>query len=130
MNTHTEKYLILLSVIAVLLFTFTGRTVVQAVSNGGGAVQTNGDISFYEESTSTSETEDSTENSTADSSSSTTGTLPETGTTTKPAGKLPSTGELVVKSLSISGGVILVVAGILFWLKRKKQADEGKGSRG
>lgn len=117
MNKIRKQSLILLSVIAVLLLTFSGMPQAFAETNGGGGVQTNGEVGFYEESTSASSTTESSTKGTT-----TTSTLPST--LTKPTGKLPSTGELVVKSLSISGGIILIIGLLLFWWKRRRQVDE------
>ena len=48
----------------------------------------------------------------------------DTGTYTKPEGRYPSTGELVKTSLSVSGAVLIGAAGLFYWWKRKKQAQE------
>lgn len=72
----------------------------------GGVVQTKGEVGFYEE-TSPSTT-------TSDSSTPT--------KVTKPKGKFPSTGELVKKSMMVSGGLILVL--LLFILLHKQRKKE------
>jgi LPXTG-motif cell wall-anchored protein len=78
------------------------------------AVQTNGEIVFSDESTSpTSETSASTPSSEEPIK--------------KPAGKYPSTGELIQKSLSISGIAILVFAVGLYLFKRKQRVERKRG---
>ncbi|MGX7245491.1 LPXTG cell wall anchor domain-containing protein [Enterococcus quebecensis] len=75
-------------------------------SENGGAVQTNGVISFYDEDSATSP------------SSSQQKENPQL--VEKPKGRYPSTGELVKKSLSLSGFILLLAAIILFFWTRKK----------
>ncbi|WP_086315369.1 hypothetical protein A5821_002852 [Enterococcus sp. 7F3_DIV0205] len=75
-------------------------------SENGGAVQTNGVISFYDEDSTTSP------------SSSQQKDNPQL--VEKPKGRYPSTGELVKKSLSLSGIILLLAAIILFFWTRKK----------
>lgn len=127
-------------------FGFQG-SIAEAVE--GDAVTTNGVVSFYEAEASSSESTDSSEpipsSTTESTTSSTTDTTsssktptpnessdslpnasetkPSGGTTSKPAGSYPSTGELVKKSLMISGAVIIALVLFLFW-KRKKARDE------
>lgn len=101
----------------------------------GGAVQTNGVISFYEESTPPNSTTEPTSGTTEPSVSasevpvpSDTSSYPSTGTTTKPTGSYPSTGELVGASLGISGLILVALVLILFFYKRKREQDSaGKG---
>lgn len=98
----------------------------RAAANGnGGSVQTNGVISFYDETIASSSTEP-TASSTVDSSI-TEPTMTDSGIVEKPAGgKLPSTGELVKMSLSVSGiAVISAVLFFFFWKKRKENKKEG-----
>lgn len=76
------------------------------------SVKTNGEIVFTEESTPpTSETTSSSEEPTK-----------------KPAGKYPSTGELIQKSLSVSGIAVLVFALGFYLVKRKREAARKEGS--
>lgn len=105
------------SVVAVVLF-FSYPLFGMAEENGG-AVQTNGGITFYEESISISSTEQSTTPSTTSKP-----------TSQKPVGRYPSTGELVKASLGISGAVLVAIVLILFYLKRKKEREntEEKGA--
>lgn len=72
----------------------------------GGVVQTKGEVGFYEEtspSTTTSESSTSVE-------------------VTKPKGKFPSTGELIKKSMMVSGTLILLL--LLFVLLNKQRKKE------
>lgn len=96
---HAYVGLILLALIGGFLGIFTTAYGEEA------AVQTNGEIIFSSETTSTSSSEP----------------------VEKPRGKFPSTGELVVKSFVISG-IVLAAFVILFYLiKRKKDMSEKEG---
>ncbi|WP_086312433.1 hypothetical protein A5821_000140 [Enterococcus sp. 7F3_DIV0205] len=76
------------------------------------AVQTNGEIVFTKESTvPTSE-------SSSDSSE-----IP----IKKPDGRFPSTGELIIKSLSVSGLALVILVLTFYLFKRKKKTDEKGG---
>ena len=78
-----------------------------------GAVQTKGEVTLTNGTTATSGTPTST---TKDL------TLPNTkGQSQKPIGRLPSTGELVQKSLKISGLLILLIFLTAYFLKRKSK---------
>lgn len=79
------------------------------------AVQTDGEIVFTQESTQTT-------SATSESSTESSNELIK-----KPAGKFPSTGELVAKSLSVSGVAIVLFALIFYLFKRKKSADGKDG---
>ena len=98
---HLYVGLILLALIGGFLGIFN-----TAAYGEEAAVQTNGEIIFSTEiGTSTSSSEP----------------------VEKPRGKLPSTGELVVKSFIISG-IVLAAFVILFYLnKRKKDMSEKEG---
>ncbi|MEI5994258.1 LPXTG cell wall anchor domain-containing protein [Candidatus Enterococcus mansonii] len=104
---HKIKYL-LLSTFVIAIVGVSSDRIVYA---DGGSVQTNGRVSFYTE-TSTEPTESSYPKTSGDSDDS----------VAKPVGKLPSTGELVVKSLTISGGIVLVIGGIFILLKKRREA--------
>ncbi|MGX7128283.1 LPXTG cell wall anchor domain-containing protein [Enterococcus wangshanyuanii] len=108
------NYLVLFSIACVSLFIIRPISVQAEGEGNGGGIQTNGEIGFYEETKPT--TEPTTEPTTSDS----------TPKITKPVGKYPSTGELVKKSLSISGAAIVIIAAIAFFWKRKKDNDEQK----
>ena len=86
-------------------------------AEAGGAVQTNGVISFYKGDSPASSDSSTTEPSEVPKSGD---TLPNTNNTVKPTGKYPSTGELVKTSLAFSGAAIVLFAIILIlWRKRK-----------
>ncbi|OJG96781.1 LPXTG-domain-containing protein cell wall anchor domain [Enterococcus termitis] len=104
--------LVLFSIACVSLFTIHPISVHAEGEGNGGGIQTNGEIGFYEETKGT--TEPTTEPATSDS----------TPKITKPVGKYPSTGELVKKSLSISGAALIVIALLVFLWKRKKDDDK------
>lgn len=115
-----QKHLVsafFVSVVAVALF--FSYPLLGIAEENGGAVQTNGGITFYEESTSSSSTEQST-----------TPPTPSKPTSPKPVGRYPSTGELVKASLGVSGAVLVAIVLILFYLKRKKEREntEEKGA--
>lgn len=110
---------------------------VEATGVNGGAVQTNGVIRFYEESTEPSSSESSsTEPSTTEPSSvpssepSAPSEAPAESSSSeepvkKPGGsKYPSTGELVKASFTIVGAV-LAGAAIFFFLIRRRNASKG-----
>ncbi|WP_086349972.1 LPXTG cell wall anchor domain-containing protein [Candidatus Enterococcus clewellii] len=109
--------------VVVMAFIFLGKPAIGFATENGGAVQTNGVISFYEESTDSS--------SSTEPSSTTEPTIPTTEPTkpsgSKPQGKYPSTGELIKKSLGISGAALLLIALILFYVKRRKEQASGEG---
>lgn len=86
-----------------------------AMAEEGGAVQTNGGIGFYETSSDRPSSEVSVPSSEAPALS--TSRLPAI----KPTGKYPSTGELVKKSLTFSGVVLILGTLILFLWKRRKE---------
>ena len=122
MKQNRISYLLLSSFLVVIV---CGMFIVSIQANAeGGAVQTNGEITFYDETTG-STTEPTTE-PTIDSSTSYPKTSGDDSGTRieKPVGKYPSTGELVQKSLSISG-IVLIAVGIIFFVlkKRKKEAE-------
>ncbi|MBO0445097.1 LPXTG cell wall anchor domain-containing protein [Enterococcus ureilyticus] len=115
MKTKKVTYLLVSSIVWFgLLLTPFQAVIAQEGAAGGGAVQTNGEIGFYEgESTTEPPT-----------SSSTTNVSESTIATTKPKGRFPSTGELVKKSLSISGVALVVIVCLLLLFKRKKKEGE------
>ena len=97
-----------------LLFLFVGVSLTHLsieshAEENGGVVKTNGVVGFYEDSSSSDPT--------SNSSTST--------QVTKPTGRFPSTGELVKKSLSIVGIILLLLIMLFLLLKRKKQHDKG-----
>lgn len=90
-----------------------------ATTGAGGQVSSKGQITFYEKTTESSTTVSSSEVP-ADSSS----TATSTG---KPQGgenKLPSTGEMIQKYSLMGTGIVLLIALILFY-RRKKEEKQG-----
>lgn len=86
---------------------------VTASSGEGGAVQTTGGIVFYQDS---SETNPST----------TAPTLPPTGNgqSSKPAGRLPATGEVLRSSTLVAGVILLLLSlSVLFLRKKRKRGN-------
>lgn len=90
---------------------FTVRTTL--VYGMEAAVQTNGEVVFTEASTQPTST---TSEPSSDFSEE---------PTEKPKGKFPSTGELIAKSLSVSG-VVLIIFLLSFYLFKRKKAADGK----
>lgn len=110
------KYFILTSIVLVSFFTIASLSVHAEGGGNGGAIQTTGGVGFYEEDTPPT-TEPSIEPPIEESSSE----VPKA----KPKGRYPSTGELVAKSLSVSGIALVVIVFIFFIWKRKKE-NQGK----
>ncbi|MFD1899275.1 cell wall protein [Enterococcus termitis] len=102
--------------IVILSLVFIGSffTVKPVVSYGAEAeVQTVGEIVFSEESTTPT-------SGTSQSSS-------DEEPTKKPAGKFPSTGELVQKSLLICGMAVIVLVACFYLFKRKQTTRRKEG---
>ncbi|MGX7244596.1 LPXTG cell wall anchor domain-containing protein [Enterococcus quebecensis] len=116
MKTKKVTYLLVSSIVWLALLIQPFQTVnAQEGANGGGAVQTNGEIGFYKG--------DSVPESSTSSSTST--AREEVAAPNKPKGRYPSTGELVKTSLSITGAVLIVI--VFLWLlfkRKKKEAEE------
>ena len=119
---HKQRLCLLLSSFALIIVCGIYVQPVQAQEGVGGAVQTNGEIGFYKDddpvTSSSSTAPSSSSSSTPPKSSSSTVT---SGTVTKPTGNYPSTGELIKKSLSLSGIALVLLAFLLFLFKRKKK---------
>lgn len=81
-----------------------------------GQVQTSAGVGFYEDST--------------DSSSTQQKTTSQSETSTKPKGRLPSTGELVKASIALSGIILILFVVLVILWKRKKNKQSGNGKRG
>ncbi|MBL1229912.1 LPXTG cell wall anchor domain-containing protein [Enterococcus sp. BWB1-3] len=113
---------LLFSSLGLLLLSGAFLPVAYAQEEIGGAVQTNGEIGFYEGDAPIVDSS-TTNSSTAASSYPTTSGSTEPAAA-KPAGKYPSTGELVKKSLSFSGAALILIALFLFLMKRKKKEAE------
>ena len=117
-----KKYLS--SILAVLVLLWGGGSLGRGTVFGmENEVQTNGEITFYEEKSSDSATSSS---STKNSSNSPQPTSGSADGTVKPLGKFPSTGELVKKSLTISGVLVVGFAVVFYWLNRKKKEEENE----
>ena len=118
-----KKMFLLLSSFAMVMGFVAGGNTASAQEGNGGQVQTNGEISFYaDEPLPSSSSEPPAPSSTQEPSSE--APVPTSSSeppVTKPAGKYPSTGELVKKSLTISGGVVLLIGLFLFLYSRKKK---------
>lgn len=96
-----------------LLFTFPVKSL-----GSEGAVQTKGEVTLIDGMTSTSGRSTSTTKESV---------LPNTeGKRQKPMGRLPSTGELVKKSLTISGIIVLLIFLTAYYLRTKKKQSESK----
>lgn len=124
MKKNNHVWYTLPFILAFILFFGLFQTV-EATENGG-AVQTKGQITFLENDSSSSDsTTDSSSSSESVASSSTNSS--QSNFPTKPKGRYPSTGELVKRSLSISGILLLLIAFILYLLKRNNQAKRRRG---
>lgn len=123
-----KKTLALLVTSFLLVLSVLSGFAMNAAANGnGGSVQTNGVISFYDETVSSSSTEP-TDSSTVVSSEPEPSTT-ESSVVEKPAGgKLPSTGELVKMSLSVSGIAILAAVLLFFFWKKRKDNSKREGN--
>ncbi|MCA5013655.1 MULTISPECIES: LPXTG cell wall anchor domain-containing protein [unclassified Enterococcus] len=111
------KYLLLATFVIVTVGVCSSREVFAEA----GAVQTNGRVTFYDETSTTP-------SGTTEPSGTTDQTYPKTSgneevPVAKPVGKLPSTGELIAKSLTISGSILLAVAILFVLLKKKRKAE-------
>lgn len=83
-----------------------------------GQVQTNAGIGFYEASTDSSSSIESTT------------TITQPDSSIKPKGRYPSTGELVKKSLVISGAILILLVVLFILWKRKKNQQTKNGKEG
>lgn len=106
------SYMLFLALTLVAIYSGPTKTV-NATQVEGGAVQTNGIVSFYKEDKSNS----------IDS----TATIPtnNSANSAKPIGRYPSTGERNQKHLIVLGLLLLLLVFLLFYfIKRKKQKKE------
>ncbi|WP_086315241.1 hypothetical protein A5821_002683 [Enterococcus sp. 7F3_DIV0205] len=108
------KYYVLTSIVLVSFFAITPLSAKAEGGGNGGAVQTTGGVGFYEDETTPTTTPSTTEE-------------PKEKPSPKPKGRYPSTGELVARSLSISGVAVVVIVVIYFiWKRKKENAEKGK----
>ncbi|ALS02581.1 hypothetical protein ATZ33_14705 [Enterococcus silesiacus] len=110
-----------------VLFLLLGVPKLAHAAENGGAIQTNGQITFFESEPSSSSSTEPTTSTSSSSSSTATTTSDQTflpGKPTKPVGRYPSTGELVGKSLSVTGLALLLILLVLYLWKRKKHAEQ------
>lgn len=115
-------YLVLFSVGCLL----TGMPLV-AQAMEGGQVGQQGVIEFYEDNSTTEPSDNSTTEPTVEPSAEPSTSTPSSLSTEpvqKPAGNYPSTGEVVQRSLMLSGVALLFIA-LLFavWKKRKEKEE-------
>ncbi|MHC5374202.1 LPXTG cell wall anchor domain-containing protein [Enterococcus sp. LJL120] len=108
-----KKIMTLLLLLVLGIGSFGYNVVGQATANGGGQVVNDGQITFYDESTTPSTS------SSISTSSSSSGVLPDT----QGGGKLPQTGE-TIRNFSLLGGALLLAV-LLFLLYRRKKEKEG-----
>lgn len=111
----------------ILSFLMGGLLSVWPITTEAGEVSTKGQITLVDETTRTT-----TDSSASSSSSDTSETTSEAKNTSgggsgngsgDTSGKLPSTGELLTKSLGISGGMLLFVA--FFFYRKNRQPNKG-----
>ncbi|MDA9471191.1 LPXTG cell wall anchor domain-containing protein [Enterococcus sp. 5H] len=101
-----------------LLFTFVVSNPRTSVAQDGAEVPTKGAITLFDE-----ELESSEEQTTPSSSKPSSEELVPDDSNVKPKGKLPSTGELINYGL-ISGGILVLIVGLFYFIKRRKNHDE------
>lgn len=114
-NMKNNKKLFI-SVVSVVLWFFFSTSSISCVyaeeETIGGAIQTNGEITFFDEDPLPSTSETSRPLTSADES--------------KPKGIFPSTGELVKNSFFVSGIVLIVFLACAYLLKQKKGKQTGR----
>lgn len=116
MMKNFKKILTYLAFLSLIAISLSSLPIKSRAEENGAAVQTNGVIQFYEDSSS--------ESSNSESSSSERNSSESNSSTPKPTGKYPSTGELVQKSMAISGFLLIALLLVFFFFKRKKDKDE------
>lgn len=116
MKTHINELKIMFFFL--LLFTFVVINPRTGSAQDGAEVPTKGAITLFDEEATSSE-----EQSSSNSSDRGSEDLVTDDSAIKPKGKLPSTGELVNYGL-ISGGVLVLIAGLFYFIKRRKNHDE------
>lgn len=116
MKNRKRLFVLAFSVVIWCILSSIPANYAYAEGIAGGAVQTNGEITLYDE----------TSPSTTDSSlppGSTNDSIPEPKP--KPKGKLPSTGELVKTSLFVSGIALVMMLFFFYLWKQKKSKQTG-----
>ncbi|MBP1046187.1 LPXTG cell wall anchor domain-containing protein [Enterococcus sp. BWM-S5] len=119
---HFLHYLVLLSV-----GVFLTGVPLSAKAMEGGQVGQQGVIEFYVDSSSTEPSESSTTEPPVASSTEEPPVSTSTSSSTvvqKPAGKYPSTGEVVQRSLMVSGAAVIALALLFFVMKKRKEKRE------
>lgn len=107
--------LIKIALSSILVFAFLGLYSGNANAQENSEVSVKGEITLFEEAPIDSSEPPITKPS---------GTTPDE--TVKPKGKLPSTGELVKYGSMISGGLLLIVVTLFYFIKRSKERTEAK----
>lgn len=118
-NKHVFLYMFSSLFLSLLMFLSAPVSFAQE-----GAVQTKGEVILWAESSDSSEPP----TSSTEPSGSTAPSDSSQAAVNKPAGKYPSTGELVKSSLTITGIALLLIMLVLFFLKKKKEREIGEGS--
>ena len=122
MKKETMLRLVAVSLTVLMVFGFHSSAL---AAENGGAVQTNGVVGFYDNSTeSSSSTEPAPSTTESEKPAPSESTTTSSTVVKKPTGSYPSTGELVTKSLSISGVVLLAGVLIFFLWKRRKDGEK------
>lgn len=116
MKIHENKLKVMFFFL--LLFTFVVINPRTSAAQDGAEVPTKGAITLFDEEPTSSE-----DQSASDSSDLSSEDLVINDSAVKPRGKLPSTGELVNYGL-ISGGVLVLITGLFYFIKRRKDHDE------
>lgn len=107
-----KKIFVLLSSLFLVVGLCFGTLSAAANEGNGGQVSTKGKITFYEETQETSEppVSESSEPPVSESSS-------------PPGGKLPNTGEMNKNYGLISGGIVLLLAILFLYTRKKREGD-------
>lgn len=112
-----KKNIIYFLLTSVICFGFGLSSFLPVSAEEIGRVQTNVGVGFYE---------DSTQSSSSTESESTTTTTQSAGSK-KPIGRYPSTGELVKKSIALSGvALILFIVLFILWKRKKNSQKENR----
>lgn len=110
--------LIKIALSSILALAFLGLYAGNVIAEENPEVSVKGEITLFEE-----RAVDSSEPPISKPS----GTTPDE--TVKPKGKLPSTGELVKYGSMMSGGLLVIVVTLFYFIKRRKVRTEAKEGR-